>query len=420
MSRLLAAAALIALLTVSTAIANHEDPGAASTLRNVQPSQVDGNPTCSQLLGADLLFEYKLEPVKDAVVPLSFGDQNGTLTVDERTTAAGQVFDFTLTGDFVMAGVFVKGGTNGNLFDYRGLSPDVTADTGLHTPVNKGTYYGLSHLSFCFGEPTPPPPTPVLDVEKTPDGGTVAAGSNAEFTVTVTNNGPGTADDVTLDDVLPAGLAWTDDKAECTIAGAGGNELHCDIGDLAENASFAVKVSAPTTSANCGLLDNPHAVADAANADPADDSGSMNVTCSPPPETPRSDPPPPEPQPDPPIQAVAPFVVSAPVQQSAPQRVVAGAARLAGPTKCVRNTFSVRVIGRRIRSVTFRLGGRTLQTTRAGQIFTARIDPTALSRRVHRVQVRVTFEPASGTAARTRTLAFQRCALQAVRPQFTG
>ena len=413
MSRYLAVAALLALLAVSTASAAS---GPASTTRNVTPTEYSGNPTCAELLGAgDFVFERKLDPVNDAVIALSFGGQTGTLTVDAQNTAAGPVFDFTLTGDFVLAGVFVKGGPGGNLFDYRGLSPDVTADTDLHSPVNpaNGSYYGLSHISFCLKQPSG---SPDLDVAKTPDGATIAAGSTAEFSITVTNSGAATADDVVLDDVLPAGLAWTDDRAECTIGGAGNNELHCDIGDMASGDSFTVKVSAPTTTANCGLLDNPDATADGSNTVPASDSGSMTVECPPPTPNPQSNP---EPEPQP-VQAVAPQVVTPPVQQSAPQRVIAGAARLAGPTKCVRNTFSVRVLGRQIRSVTFRLGNKTLRTQRSGQVFTARIDPRTLSRKVQRVVVRIVFEPASGTAARTRSLAFQRCALQAVRPQFTG
>ena len=38
--------------------------------------------------------------------------------------------------------------------------------------------------------------TPVLVMAKTPDGGTITAGQTATFTVVVTNNGPGTANNV--------------------------------------------------------------------------------------------------------------------------------------------------------------------------------------------------------------------------------
>src|SRR5207302_129758 len=80
---------------------------------------------------------------------------------------------------------------------------------------------------------------------KTPDGGTVVAGSPISFTITVHNGGPGTATNVNIDDTLPAGFTWAEnpDKTECAIASGA---LHCVIASLANGASFSVTVSAPT------------------------------------------------------------------------------------------------------------------------------------------------------------------------------
>jgi hypothetical protein len=75
----------------------------------------------------------RFEPVED-------GTQAGvTIEVD------GDTFDWTSTVD--IAAVFVKGGSNGNLYLYPGGE---TADTGLHAPDNaSGGFAGLSHVTFC-------------------------------------------------------------------------------------------------------------------------------------------------------------------------------------------------------------------------------------------------------------------------------
>jgi uncharacterized repeat protein (TIGR01451 family)/fimbrial isopeptide formation D2 family protein len=49
---------------------------------------------------------------------------------------------------------------------------------------------------------------PVLDVRKTPDGGTVDAGASMNWTIEVTNTGTGPATDVVVDDELDAGMTY--------------------------------------------------------------------------------------------------------------------------------------------------------------------------------------------------------------------
>ena len=79
----------------------------------------------------------------------------------------------------------MKGGSNANLFDYRPAGD--AADTALHAPVNpnNGTFYGLSHISFCFGGQFT---EPGIDVTKScPE--SVPFGSDIEYTITVKNTG---------------------------------------------------------------------------------------------------------------------------------------------------------------------------------------------------------------------------------------
>lgn len=254
-------------------------PGAASG-NGVQPTEHSGNPTCSAFFDAsEFLFEFKLEPVADGTFPLAFNGLTGSVTVDVRDTSLGQVFDFSFSGDFVALGVFVKGGPGGNLYDY---SPDgEDADTGLHAPVNasNGRYFGLSHISFCLIEARAE-----LQIEKTAVDDVITVGETASFDIMVTNLGPATAQNVTIDDTLPAGLNWTDNSDQCVITN--GNVLHCDVGDLAKDASFTVRVSAEvpagTVDENAAFcdteLDNT-AFASADNADQVSDDATIRIQC---------------------------------------------------------------------------------------------------------------------------------------------
>lgn len=147
------------------------------------------------------------------------------------------------------------------------------------------TIDGYEHSSFHFNQGGfsvesffTAPLLPDLSVAKTPDNGTIDPGDDAAFTIEVSNAGPGTANDVTLDDNLPGDLTWSEspDTSACDVTN--GTSLHCDFGDLAANDTASVTVSAATSSADCGTLDNT-ATAQAANHDAVSDDGSITVQC---------------------------------------------------------------------------------------------------------------------------------------------
>ena len=88
-----------------------------------------------------------------------------------------------------------------------------------------------------------------------------AAGGQAEFTITVTNDGPSTARDLVLDDLVPAGttLAVVRPAAPLTCTA-----LPCDVGDLVagDSASIDVVVDVPAsfppgTITNTAQVDSP-------------------------------------------------------------------------------------------------------------------------------------------------------------------
>ncbi len=146
--------------------------------------------------------------------------------------------------------------------------------------------------------------TPVISGDCAADGSvTVAAGDNKTCTITntrrpdvevdkdglisytidATNNGPGTATDVDIDDDLPGDLNWAENPnlAECSIIA---NHLHCDIATLADGATFSVTVEADIVDTSCtsDLLSNTADVA-ADNESPNDlgNNSDTAVICAP-------------------------------------------------------------------------------------------------------------------------------------------
>ena len=101
---------------------------------------------------------------------------------------------------------------------------------------------------------------PNITVEKSGNG-PIVNGGTATFTITVTNDGPGEAKDVTLSDQLPAG-DWTlggPDKGDCSIDGS--NLLTCDFGDVDAPGGEAdnvreISVTKTADAGDCGTIPN--------------------------------------------------------------------------------------------------------------------------------------------------------------------
>src|SRR6476659_3660575 len=113
---------------------------------------------------------------------------------------------------------------------------------------------------------------PNISVTKTADQGTINAGDTAAFTIVVTNNGPGTANNVTVNDPLPAGVAWSINPAVpgCSITSG---TLSCTFATLDEGASKTIHVSGVTDAQDCGTLSNTATVAaDNEGSDQTDNS----------------------------------------------------------------------------------------------------------------------------------------------------
>jgi uncharacterized repeat protein (TIGR01451 family) len=106
-----------------------------------------------------------------------------------------------------------------------------------------------------------PEPEPDLAIEKHADDSSVHAGDEIGYTVTVSNEGDGEAEDVQLTDQLPAdpGLDWaiegTTGGWDCEI---GGGVLTCGGQgfDLGTGEWASVHITSPTTVETCGTVSN--------------------------------------------------------------------------------------------------------------------------------------------------------------------
>jgi uncharacterized repeat protein (TIGR01451 family) len=123
---------------------------------------------------------------------------------------------------------------------------------------------------------------PDISVVKTGNG-PITAGDQAEFTMVITNNGPGTATGVTLSDDLP-GAGWSIDTQSgtaCSVDGTG-STLSCSGITLTQGATYSVKVVKTTSNADCADLDNTVTVAAAnegTNQQNNTDSATIVVDC---------------------------------------------------------------------------------------------------------------------------------------------
>lgn len=122
-----------------TALADAGPPSGAG----VQPSESVGNLESKDCPTGT--FGYTIQGEDLGANPHTFGSFVVTTTTTD--TAAGPLVAFT--ANMGVDVVFVKGGPNANVYTY---APERSSDTALHPPVNpnNGTYFGISHVTFCI------------------------------------------------------------------------------------------------------------------------------------------------------------------------------------------------------------------------------------------------------------------------------
>jgi uncharacterized repeat protein (TIGR01451 family) len=133
--------------------------------------------------------------------------------------------------------------------------------------------------------------TPIADLGVVKNGpATINAGENIAYTITVTNNGPSNADDVSLTDTTPAGTTFvsatqnTGPTFNCSTPAPGGTgAINCTIATLANGATatftFVMNVSASTASGTT-IGNTANVATTTSDSDSGNDSWTSNATVS--------------------------------------------------------------------------------------------------------------------------------------------
>ncbi len=122
---------------------------------------------------------------------------------------------------------------------------------------------------------------PDLSIAKTPDGTEIDDGSPFNWTLNVTNHGTGTAYNVTLNDSVPSSL--TIQAVTLEACSFDGQEVGCDVGDLAPGAWFEANVTVFAPVDTCGAVTNTVTTAatnePSANLTDNTDDGDVHIQC---------------------------------------------------------------------------------------------------------------------------------------------
>jgi uncharacterized repeat protein (TIGR01451 family) len=159
--------------------------------------------------------------------------------------------------------------------------PQIALSAVVHSPVSPTIQNTAAVAGGGDSDPTDNTATDVgagvsvadLDVTKTVDQSVVPSGGRVTFDLEVHNSGPSTATSATLDD--PLGASYANVSVIPTV-GTCTSAVHCDLGDLAPNATVDVAITA-TVTAHDTTLTNTATVA-STTTDPVSSDNSATVS----------------------------------------------------------------------------------------------------------------------------------------------
>jgi uncharacterized repeat protein (TIGR01451 family) len=156
--------------------------------------------------------------------------------------------EFTLvSGTASQPPIMCTNGPCGNRWgDYASMNVDPVDDCTFWFTSEYMRLYGPSpNWATRIGEFRFPDCGADISVEKTAGSDPAVAGEQLTYTVTVSNDGPNTADSVVVVDTLPPEVAYVGDTDSCVEAPAG--TLTCDLGSIAPSTSadFDITVEVP-------------------------------------------------------------------------------------------------------------------------------------------------------------------------------
>jgi Zn-finger protein len=423
---------------------------AAAQAASVSPTTTTGNPGCADLNPG--WSEFKIDRV-----PTNGTYTNGAFSVVISNVQNQKTFDWAASQG--VDAVLVKASTDSYIYNY---DPEASGDTGMDSPGK----WAISHVSFCYDGPAPPPPPQTCDEQHageadSDDDGKVDAcdncpsvmnpdqtdsdqdgtGDACEPTPTCDEQHAGEADsddDGKVDACDNCPSVMNPDQADSDHDGTGDaceppeptcEELHTGEADSDGDGKVDACDETPTPP-TCGEQHAGEAdtdqdgVVDACdncpsvmNPEQTDSNGDgVGDACEPPAPGPSGD-----------QQQVA-----GEQQQPASEpgdiivlgeRVSSGTARMIAADGCASRAFSARVRGTKIARVVFTLDGKRLKTVtkpnRAGA-YSVRVNPAKLRIGVHRIVATVRFKASARTAPKKLRATFQRCGSRLVSPQFTG
>ncbi|MEA2570171.1 MAG: hypothetical protein QOI24_2172 [Acidobacteriota bacterium] len=223
-----------------TLTAQNAGPNAASTV------------VVTDTLPASLLFQSIVAPAGFSCTTPAAG-ATGTITCNGATLANGATATFTLT-------VRVAANASGSITNSASISsatgdPNAGNGSGSATPV------------------TVLPPSIDLSLTKTTPSTSTTTGSTISYTIAVANAGPSTATNVTMVDVLPAGLQFVSavpSQGSCS----GTTTVTCSLGTILGGANATVTLQAQVTS-NSGSITNSATVSGTeTDSNPGNNGGS--------------------------------------------------------------------------------------------------------------------------------------------------
>ena len=183
----------------------------------------------------------------------AYDDASGIWTIGNLNV--GNTATLQITADVVAAGTFTNV-AQVNLSDQ--YDPDSTPDNDDPTEDDQDDAVIRT-------------PQADLELVKDVDDSTPNVGDDVTFTVAVSNRGPDAATGVTVDDVLPAGLAYVSDDGGGAYDDATGIWT---IGNLAVDGLATLQITATVT--NSGIIDNIAQVETADQYDPDSTPGNDN------------------------------------------------------------------------------------------------------------------------------------------------
>ena len=134
------------------------------------------------------------------------------------------------------------------------VDPSVAAGTLANTAVVSATPSDPNPDNNTGNTVTPVQPSADLQVVKSPDSQNVVPGQTAEWNLVVTNNGPSTAVNAVLGDVIPAGMTATL-ETPLGVCSQSGQNILCNLGSLAPGQSTTIHVVAQLDPSYSGTAD---------------------------------------------------------------------------------------------------------------------------------------------------------------------